>query len=75
MGGIQGHTVVAVVADRRSGTVPPWKRPNLKEWVTDPAKLVLYDGVLGPVFDRLTRGDNKSTNEIEQWAWDNHNNC
>jgi len=67
---LQGHAVVDVVADRKSGTVPPWKRKNLRPWVTDPAKLVLYDAVVGYRLDRLTRGDNKSTNEIEQWAWD-----
>lgn len=63
--------VVAVIPDWKSGTVPPWKRPNLKEWVTNPEKLALYDAVLGSTFDRLSRGDNKSTNEIEQWAWNN----
>lgn len=67
-----GHEVVAVIPDRKSGTVPPWKRPNLRSWVEDPDKLALYDGVLGSVFDRLSRGDNKSTNDIEQWAWSNH---
>jgi len=67
-----GHEVVAVIADRKSGTVPPWKRPNLREWVTNPAKLALYDGVLGSKFDRLSRGDKKSTNDIEEWARENH---
>jgi hypothetical protein len=69
---LHGHEVVAVIADRKSGTVPPWKRPNLRAWVEDPEKLALYDGVLGSVFDRLSRGDNKTSNEIEQWAWTNH---
>lgn len=69
---LHNHEVVAFVADRRSGTVPPWKRPNLRPWVEDPAKLAMYDGVLGSAFDRLSRGDNRNTNEIEQWAWTNH---
>jgi DNA invertase Pin-like site-specific DNA recombinase len=29
----QGYDVVAVVADVRSGTVAPWGRPHLREWV------------------------------------------
>lgn len=66
----EGHTVVEVIADRKSGTVPPWKRPNLRPWVQDPALIARYDAVGALSLDRLTRGDNKSTNEIEQWAWD-----
>ena len=68
----QGHTVVAVVADTKSGTVQPWNRPNLKPWVTDPTKMAQYDAIAGYRFDRLSRGDNQSTNEIEKWAHDNH---
>lgn len=29
----EGHVIVDVAADVRSGTVPPWDRPNLREWV------------------------------------------
>lgn len=63
-----GYEVVEVIADTKSGTVQPWNRPNLKPWVTDPHKLALYDAVVGFRLDRLTRGDNQSTNEIEEWA-------
>lgn len=63
-----GYEVVEVIADTKSGTVQPWDRPNLKPWVTDPHKLALYDAVVGYRLDRLTRGDNQSTNEIEEWA-------
>lgn len=63
-----GHTVVAVVADTKSGTVQPWDRPNLRKWVTDPSKIALYDAIAGYRFDRLSRGDNQSTNAIEDWA-------
>lgn len=68
----QGHTVVAVVADTKSGTVQPWKRPNLRPWVTKPDKIAQYDAIAGYRLDRLTRGDNASTNEIEAWANSNH---
>lgn len=66
-----GHTVVAVVADRKSGTIQPWDRPNLRPWVTDPEKIAQYDAVVGWRFDRLSRGDNQSTNAIEDWAYRN----
>jgi site-specific DNA recombinase len=66
-----GHTAVAVVADRKSGTIQPWDRPNLRPWVTDPEKIAQYDAVVGWRFDRLSRGDNQSTNAIEDWAYQN----
>jgi DNA invertase Pin-like site-specific DNA recombinase len=31
-----------------------------------------YDAVVAYRLDRLTRGDNQSTNDIEKWAHDNH---
>ena len=66
-----GHTVVHVAADRKSGTSAPWDRPELRPWVTEPAKLAQFDAVLAYKLDRLTRGDNASTNAIEKWAHDN----
>lgn len=66
-----GHTVVAVVADRKSGTIQPWDRPNLRPWVTEPEKIAQYDAVVGWRFDRLSRGDNQSTTAIEEWAHSN----
>ena len=65
----EGHTIVAVVADYASGTVQPWNRKNLKQWVTDPERIKLYDAIAGYRFDRLSRGDKQSTNEIETWAY------
>jgi resolvase-like protein len=65
-----GHAVVHIAADRKSGTSQPWDRPNLRPWVTEPEKLAQYDGVLAYRLDRLSRGDNASTNAIEQWAHD-----
>ena len=63
-----GHTVVAMVADKKSGTVPPWERPNLKPWVTDPRLIAQYDGIMAWRFDRLSRGAKADTNAIETWA-------
>ena len=63
-----GHTIVAVVADVKSGTVAPWDRPNLKPWVTDPDKLVSYDGILAYKNDRLSRGAWEDEVRIRQWA-------
>lgn len=64
----EGHEIVHVAADFKSGTVPPWKRPNLRPWVTDPNKMVQYDAIVAFKFDRLSRGDDASTAAIEAWA-------
>lgn len=66
--GREGHTVVQVAADRKSGTSAPWDRKNLKPWVTDPDKLAQYDAVLAYRLDRLSRGNQESTSAIEDWA-------
>jgi hypothetical protein len=42
----EGHAVVATVPDIKSGTVAPWLRRNLKPWMSEPAKLATYDGIL-----------------------------
>jgi site-specific DNA recombinase len=63
-----GHTVVHTAADRKSGTSAPWDRPNLRPWVTEPARLAQYDAVLAYRLDRLSRGDDESTSDIEAWA-------
>ena len=65
-----GHVIVHVAADRKSGTVQPWNRPHLRPWVTEDSKLAQYDAVLAYRLDRLSRGDNQSTNAIEAWAHD-----
>lgn len=64
----EGHTVVAVVADKKRGTTHPWDRPNLRPWMTKPDLLAQYDAILGYKIDRLSRGDDESTSLIEQWA-------
>lgn len=67
----QGMTVVETVPDTKSGTVAPWDRKNLRGWVTDPAKLALYDAVVAYSMDRLSRGKQTDFTRIEQWALDN----
>ncbi len=63
-----GHEIVGVAADRKSGTVQPWDRPKLRPWVTEPGRIAQYDGVVAYRLDRLSRGDHRSTTDIEKWA-------
>jgi DNA invertase Pin-like site-specific DNA recombinase len=67
----EGHTVIAVAADTKSGTVAPWDRKNLRPWVTNSARLALYDGILAYKTDRLSRGDQEDFTRIEHWATEN----
>lgn len=64
----EGHEVIDIAADHKSGTVAPWDRPHLKPWVTDPAKMAMYDGVLAYKNDRLSRGAWDDETRIRQWA-------
>jgi DNA invertase Pin-like site-specific DNA recombinase len=64
-----GHEVVAVVADYKSGRAGLTSRPNLRPWVTD--QVGEYDGIVVLKLDRLTRGDSAETAELEAWARDN----
>lgn len=64
----EGHEVVAVVADHKSGTVAPQDRKNLRPWVTDPVKMALYDGIVAYKNDRLSRGGWGDEARIRQWA-------
>ena len=66
-----GHEPIEVVADYVSGRKAPWQRPNLRVWVTDPGHMAEYDVVAAYALDRLTRGNDAETAEIEQWAKDN----
>lgn len=66
-----GHEVVHLSADHKSGTTAPWDRPELRPWVTEPELMAQYDAVVAYRLDRLSRGDNESTNAIEKWAHDN----
>jgi site-specific DNA recombinase len=62
------HVIVGVAADTKSGTVAPWDRPNLKPWVTDPALMATYDGILAYRNDRLSRGCWSDEVRIRLWA-------
>ena len=66
----EGHEVVKVVADTKSGTVAPWDRKNLKPWVTDQVKMAQYDAILAYKNDRLSRGMWSDEARIRQWAED-----
>jgi site-specific DNA recombinase len=35
--------------------MPPWERPELGPWLTDPVKLVQYDGIIAYEVSRLSR--------------------
>jgi DNA invertase Pin-like site-specific DNA recombinase len=67
----QGHEVIDVAADTRSGTVAPWDRPNLAPWVTDAALMARYDGILAYKNDRLSRGVWADEARIRLWAEEN----
>lgn len=60
-----GHTIVAATLDRISGRVSPSDRPKLGPWLSDPKRMMLYDGILVSRIDRLTR---KQDWDIRQWA-------
>lgn len=64
-----GHTIVATVRDTVSSQRPPWTRKNLKKWMTDPARMAMYDGLLVET-DRLSRADDKGWHDIESWCYD-----
>ena len=64
----EGHVIVHVTKDRNiSGAVPPWERPELGPWLTDPTKLVLYDGLVAYDVDRLSR-DHRDVGWLREWA-------
>lgn len=63
-----GHVIVDIAADKISGRISPFKRPNLGPWLNDPKLMAKYDGVLGSKMDRLTRGRDWHTRE---WAEEN----
>ena len=67
----QGHVIVDVAADVKSGTVAPWDRPNLRPWVTDPVRMAQIDGVLAYRNDRLSRGCWADEARIRLWAEEN----
>ena len=66
----EGWEVVATVRDTISGSVAPMNRRNLRQWVTDPARLAMYDGIVALKTDRLSRGEDVDWSRIESWAAD-----
>lgn len=67
----EGHQVVSVSADRKSGTVAPWDRPDLRPWVTRPELMARYDGIVAYKNDRLSRGAWQDEVRIRLWAEEN----
>jgi Resolvase, N terminal domain len=70
----QGHVIVGTPSDTVSSQTAPWKRKNLKPWMTDAALIDLYDGILISDTDRLSRGDDADFHYIEHWALE-HGKC
>ena len=59
---------VATAADYKRGTVPPWKRPNLRKFVTEPDQMAEYDAIVAIKTDRISRGTDEDFSQIESWA-------
>jgi len=60
-----GHEIVQMVADHISGRVSLLNRKNAGKWLSDPALIATYDGILVARIDRLTRNRDW---DIRQWA-------
>jgi site-specific DNA recombinase len=63
-------TVVGAARDTISGRLAPIDRPDLGSWLTDPARLALFDAVVAYRADRLSRGEDTDWSRIETWAAD-----
>ena len=64
----QSWQYVATAADYKRGTVPPWKRPNLRKFVTDHRKMAEFDAIVAIKTDRISRGTDEDFSQIEAWA-------
>jgi site-specific DNA recombinase len=63
-----GHEIVHVTRDRNvSGAIAPADRPELGPWLTDPEKLIQYDGIVASTVDRLSR-DWFDVSWLRKWA-------
>ncbi len=61
-----------VTKDRNiSGAIAPWERPELGPWLTDPVKLVQYDGIVAYDVSRLSR-EYFDLAWLRKWAEENH---
>jgi DNA invertase Pin-like site-specific DNA recombinase len=69
---LEGHKIVHVTRDRNiSGAIAPWERPELGPWLTDPVKVVQYDGIVAYDMSRLSR-EYFDLAWMRKWAEDNH---
>jgi site-specific DNA recombinase len=65
-----GHDIVGDAADRDvSGRTDPFKRPELGKWLTDPALVASYDGLIASHLDRLGRST-RYVGKLLEWAED-----
>src|ERR1700722_6589752 len=65
--GREGHTIVHVTRDRNvSGSISPWDRPELGPWLTDPAKVAQYDGIVAYESSRISR-DYADLPNLRKW--------
>jgi site-specific DNA recombinase len=68
----EGHKIVHVTRDKNvSGAVAPWERPELGPWLTEPVKLVQYDGIVAFDVSRLSR-EYFDLAWLRKWAEANH---
>jgi site-specific DNA recombinase len=68
----EGHVIVHVTRDRNiSGAVAPWERPELGPWLTDPVKVVQYDGIVAFDVSRLSR-EYSDLAWLQKWSEQNH---
>jgi len=68
----EGHEIVHCTKDRGvSGSVPPWERPELGPWLTEPDKIVQYDGIVAYAVDRLSR-EYYDLTWLRKWAETHH---
>jgi DNA invertase Pin-like site-specific DNA recombinase len=64
----EGHVIVHVTRDRSvSGAISPWERPELGPWLTDPAKVSQYDGIVAYEASRVSR-DYADLPMLRKWA-------
>jgi site-specific DNA recombinase len=68
----EGHVIVHVTKDRNvSGAIAPWERPELGPWLTEPVKMVQYDGIVAYDVARVSR-EYFDLAWLRKWAELNH---
>lgn len=63
----RGDAIIGVAADTVSSQTKPWERPELKKWMTTPAKLAMIDGFLVSNVDRWARARPIDWHHQEHW--------